>query len=41
MTGYGATQPQIAAALDIDPSTLARHYREELTLGAPAQPTWR
>jgi hypothetical protein len=33
MTGYGASQPQIAAALDISAQTLARHYREELTLG--------
>ena len=33
MTGYGASQPQIAATLDINPSTLARKYREELTLG--------
>jgi hypothetical protein len=33
MTAYGASQPQIAAALDINPSTLARKYREELTLG--------
>jgi hypothetical protein len=33
MTAYGASQPQIAATLQIDPSTLARHYREQLTLG--------
>jgi hypothetical protein len=33
MTAYGASQPQIASTLDINPSTLARHYREELTLG--------
>ena len=33
MTAYGASQPQIASTLDIDPSTLARHYREQLTLG--------
>jgi hypothetical protein len=33
MTSYGASQPQIAAVLDINPSTLARHYREQLTLG--------
>ena len=33
MTGYGASQPQIAAALNISPQTLGRHYREELTLG--------
>jgi hypothetical protein len=40
MTAYGASQPQIAAALDINPSTLARNYREQLTLGHSA-PTWR
>ena len=33
MTGYGASQPQIASTLDISPGTLAKHYREELTLG--------
>lgn len=33
MTSYGASQPQIASVLDINPSTLARHYREQLTLG--------
>jgi len=34
MTAYGATQNQISAAFDISPSTLIRHYREQLTLGA-------
>jgi len=33
MTAYGASQPQIASTLDISPATLARYYREELTLG--------
>lgn len=34
MTSYGASQPQIASALDIGVDTLARYYREEITLGA-------
>jgi hypothetical protein len=34
MTAYGATHEQIAAALNISPAGVPRHYREELSLGA-------
>ena len=34
LTGFGVIQNEIADILDIDPKTLANHYREQLTLGA-------
>jgi hypothetical protein len=34
LTGFGVIQNEIADILDIHPSTLVDHYREQLTLGA-------
>ena len=34
LTGFGVIQNEIADILDISPSTLTAHYREQLTLGA-------
>jgi hypothetical protein len=33
MAGYGVPEHEIAAVIGIDPKTLRKHYRQELTLG--------